>query len=54
MKKCKSIRLMARRAVVGLGLLPMLAIVGCEPVNADTLQEFVVDFARSAVAAWLL
>lgn len=35
--------------------LPLLAVLpGCEPINADGLQEFALDFARSALAAWLL
>lgn len=41
-----------RLATVGavLAVLP----AGCEPINAEILQNFVFDFARSALAAWLL
>ncbi len=35
--------------------LPLLALpLGCEPISGDVLQEFALDFARSALAAWLL
>ena len=35
--------------------LPLLALPpGCEPISAGVLQEFALDFARSALAAWLL
>lgn len=41
-----------RLAAMGL---PLLALpLGCEPINADVLQDFATDFARSALAAWLL
>lgn len=40
--------------LVGLCLFPMLALAGCEPISAETAQEFLVDFVRSAAAAWLL
>jgi hypothetical protein len=43
-----------RRLLAGLCLLPLLALVGCAPLSVDVLQEFVVDVARSAAAAWLL
>lgn len=41
-----------RLAAVSLPLLALLP--GCEPISADVLQEFALDFARSALAAWLL
>ncbi len=35
--------------------LPLLALpLGCEPLDAGVLREFAADFARSALAAWLL
>ena len=43
-----------RRGVLSLGSPLLLLIGGCEPLSAEILQEFMVDFARSAVAAWLL
>lgn len=54
MKKGKRIRAIVYRTALGVGLLPMLAFVGCEPVSAESLQTFVVEFARSAASAWLL
>ncbi|MEP0848074.1 MAG: hypothetical protein HRF50_14790 [Phycisphaerae bacterium] len=42
----------ARLAAMGLPLLLLPA--GCEPLSADALLEFTLDFARSALAAWLL
>jgi hypothetical protein len=45
---------MTRRMAAGLCLFPMLALGGCEPLSTEILREFVVDFVRSAAAAWLL
>ncbi len=45
----------ARRwGIVGSSVALLLLISGCEPINAETLHGFVVDFAREALAAWLL
>jgi hypothetical protein len=43
-----------RRIFASLFLLPMLTLVGCEPITTEAVQEFVVAFVRSAAAAWLL
>ena len=43
-------RRVIRLAAMGLLLLP----AGCAPISADVLQEFALDFARGALAAWLL
>jgi hypothetical protein len=43
------------RLAIGVGGVSLLmATGGCALVNAAILQEFVTDFARSALAAWLL
>jgi hypothetical protein len=54
MKRPKDRSAKTRRMVAGLCLIPLLVIAGCEPLSAEVLQEFVVDFVRSAAAAWLL
>jgi len=46
-----------RRRAAGLGVrgLPLLVLsAGCEPLSAGALQEFALDLARGALAAWLL
>jgi hypothetical protein len=43
-----------RWGILGSGLALSSLISGCEPINAETLHGFVVDFARQALAAWLL
>ena len=43
-----------RRTIIGLGFPLLLLVGGCEPISAEVLQAFLVDFARSAAAAWLL
>ncbi len=45
-------RRMIRLTAMGLPLLALPA--GCGSISADVLQEFALDFARSALAAWLL
>ena len=52
MKRSIFSRSVCRLAAMSLPLLALLP--GCEPIQADVLQEFVTDFARSALAAWLL
>ena len=44
------LRLLLVQATAGL----MFLLPACEPISAETGQEFVLDFARSALAAWLL
>ena len=45
-------RRVLRLAAIGL---PLLALPpGCAPSSADVLRQFTLDFARSALAAWLL
>ena len=43
-----------RLSVLGLGPPLLLLIGGCKLLSAETLQEFMVDLARGALAAWLL
>ena len=43
-----------RGTPVGLSLPLMLLVGGCEPISAETVLGFAADFARSALAAWLL
>jgi hypothetical protein len=54
MKKRASLLLKASgiRCVFGSTLL--LLVGGCEPLNERILAEFILDFAREALAAWLL
>lgn len=43
-----------RPAALALGA-PLLALIGgCDPLSADALRDFLVDFARGGLAAWLL
>jgi len=43
------------RIAVCIGGASLLSTLGgCEPGDAGILQEFVTDFARSVLAAWLL
>ena len=44
----------ARRAALIVSVPLVFLISGCAPLGAENLNEFVVDFARSALAAWLL
>ncbi len=34
--------------------LPLAVLAGCTPPTSESLAEFVTDFVRSALAAWLL
>jgi hypothetical protein len=43
-----------RHAALALGAPLLLLIGGCEPLSADTLRAFLVDFARGGLAAWVL
>lgn len=42
--------LLVGQATVGLTFV----LPGCEPINAEIAQEFVLEFARGALTAWLL
>lgn len=53
MKKCTEL-LRARGVHYLLGLSLTLVLGGCESPSGQALTEFVADFAREALAAWLL
>ncbi|MFQ5489905.1 MAG: hypothetical protein ACE5GE_04205 [Phycisphaerae bacterium] len=42
------------RVILGLGSVFALTLGGCNVVDPDTLQGFVGDFARAALAGLLL
>ena len=53
MKKCTAfLRTSGVRYMLGPSLV--LVLGGCEPLSGQALTEFVADFAREALAAWLL
>ncbi len=54
MKKCTSPLLKRSRISWVLGSTLTLLLAGCEPLNEQILTEFALDFARGALAAWLL
>ena len=43
-----------RLALISVSTALLLLITGCEPLSEDTLQEFLAEFVRGALAAWLL
>lgn len=45
---------LVRSALVALGGVLLSATSGCQALDEDVLIEFVADFARSALAAYLL
>jgi len=54
MKKRSSVLLKTNGIHCILGPSLTLLVGGCEPLNDEILAEFILDFAREALAAWLL
>lgn len=45
---------LARFLLLGLGGVSLIAVGGCRASDENALAEFIAEFARSALAAYLL